>query len=285
MTAWKTMAKLGVLVVLVAACSHTLPGELVDARMAYVRAARSPGASLVPGDIVDARNALNAAERAYADDGDSQSTRDLAYIAERRAIAAGANAGTARAYQQKQAALADLEETRRAYAAAEQERTRAALSSERQARIVGEKRREEMLASIRDLSTKRSEKGLVLTISGSVLFATNTSVLLPSAQARLRSVANVLKEGKSSILVVGHTDSTGNPDKNQRLSEQRADAVKKFLVQRGVSDDRIRAMGMGGNEPVASNASPEGRADNRRVEIVVEDQKERELEQRRQGQR
>src|SRR5262249_18518637 len=153
-------------------CSHTVPSELHDARTAYERAARSPGASLVPGDMADARNSLNVAERQFSENGDDASTRDLSYVAGRRAIAAGAKAGAARAPQQKQTALADLEQTRRRQAAskaAELEHSKAELAaaqqrveSERQARIVAE----EQLSKIKDLKTERSDRGLIVTISG-----------------------------------------------------------------------------------------------------------------------
>jgi outer membrane protein OmpA-like peptidoglycan-associated protein len=281
-----TKANLGALLAVVATvtvtgCSHTLPHELADARVAYQNAARSPGAPLVPGDMMDARQSLNVAERSFSDSGDDQATRDLAYIAQRRAISAGAKADTAVALKQRQAALAELEQARRAHAeaaASELERTRTRLSaiedqanSERQARIAAEQRMTDALSKIRDLKAEQSARGLVLTISGSVLFASGKSQILPTAQERLRSVAEALKDDQRPILIVGHTDSTGKTDMNQQLSEKRADAVKKFLIQRGIPDERLRTMGMGESEPVASNASPEGRANNRRVEIILED--------------
>jgi outer membrane protein OmpA-like peptidoglycan-associated protein len=270
----------GALVALVGlGCSHTLPQELADARTAYARAAQSPGAPLVPGDMADARSALNAAERQFTDTGGDRATRDLAYIADRRAISAGARAEMARAMQQKQIALADLEAARRmqaARAAAELDRTRSALSSaqqradsERQARIVAEQNEQDVLSKIKDLKTELNDRGLVLTISGQVLFATGKSILLPIAQQRLAAVARALKDDPRTITIVGHTDNTGKKEMNQRLSEDRADAVKKFLAQQGVPESHLKTMGMGETQPISSNASPEGRANNRRVEIVV----------------
>jgi len=73
-----------------------------------------------------------------------------------------------------------------------------------------------------------------------------------------------------NIIVEGHTDSRGSESYNQGLSQRRADAVRNYLVQQGYPGDRIQARGMGKGTPIASNSSSEGRANNRRVEIVIE---------------
>jgi OOP family OmpA-OmpF porin len=71
-------------------------------------------------------------------------------------------------------------------------------------------------------------------------------------------------------LIEGHTDSQGNDQANLALSQARAEAVRQYLVGRGVAQDKVRAVGRGEQQPVATNDSPEGRANNRRVEIVVQ---------------
>ncbi|HHB12864.1 MAG TPA: OmpA family protein, partial [Chromatiales bacterium] len=87
----------------------------------------------------------------------------------------------------------------------------------------------------------------------------------------LDSVAVVLKKYKDTRLrVVGHTDSTGSARYNQLLSQQRAQAVADVLIRDGVPATRITVIGRGENDPIASNATPEGRAQNRRVEILIE---------------
>ena len=113
---------------------------------------------------------------------------------------------------------------------------------------------------------------MVITLSGSVLFETDKSVLLPSAIAKLNDVADALIKGNpdAQITVEGHTDSTGTRDHNMVLSQQRAEAVKGALTARGVAADRIKTVGVGPDRPVADNKTPEGRADNRRVEIVID---------------
>ena len=111
---------------------------------------------------------------------------------------------------------------------------------------------------------------MVITLSGSVLFASNKDTLLPAAKERLGQVADALKtQDDHKIVVEGHTDSQGSADLNQGLSDRRAQSVVTFLVSRGVPADKIRAEGLGPTRPVADNGTAEGRANNRRVEIIV----------------
>jgi outer membrane protein OmpA-like peptidoglycan-associated protein len=111
---------------------------------------------------------------------------------------------------------------------------------------------------------------MVITLSGSVLFASNKDALLPGAQDRLGMVADALKtQDDREIIVEGHTDSQGSADSNQGLSERRARSVATFLISRGVRGDQIRSAGLGLSKPIADNGTAEGRANNRRVEIIV----------------
>jgi outer membrane protein OmpA-like peptidoglycan-associated protein len=121
-------------------------------------------------------------------------------------------------------------------------------------------------------SVKQESRGMVITLSGSVLFASNESTLLPAAVLKLNDVAEALVKGNpdANITIEGHTDSQGSHDYNVNLGQKRADAVKAQLVSRGVASDRIKAVGIGPDRPVADNRSAEGRANNRRVEIVVD---------------
>ncbi|NRD49250.1 OmpA family protein [Corallococcus exiguus] len=146
------------------------------------------------------------------------------------------------------------------------------LEQERQARLQAEQRASQALTRLQDENVKVREeaRGTVVTLSGSVLFATNATELLPAARDRLSEVATALKEAKNPLLIEGHTDSRGAEGYNDQLSERRAESVRNFLVNQGVPQDRIQVRGMGENRPVASNSTAEGRANNRRVEIVVE---------------
>lgn len=118
--------------------------------------------------------------------------------------------------------------------------------------------------------TRLENGGIQLNMPGNVSFPTNQYQLLPSFYDTLDSVAIVLKEySKTAIQVTGHTDSTGSFEHNQQLSERRAESVKSYLASQGVASNRLHSNGYGPRYPVASNATAEGRAANRRVEIQI----------------
>ena len=109
-----------------------------------------------------------------------------------------------------------------------------------------------------------------LVMKDSVLFDFNSYQLKPEAKEMLRRVAKTLNENPDTVIVVvGYTDSTGNFDYNVKLSEKRAEAVRNELVLNGVDPTRILVFGCGPKHPIAPNDTPEGRALNRRVEILV----------------
>ena len=116
---------------------------------------------------------------------------------------------------------------------------------------------------------------MVITLTGNVLFASGKSELLPGAQVKLNEVAEALKSQKDrDITIEGHTDNQGNQQSNLDLGQHRADSVRSYLISRGVEGQRITATGIGQTRPVADNSTAEGRANNRRVEIIVSPPKE-----------
>ena len=111
---------------------------------------------------------------------------------------------------------------------------------------------------------------LIVTMPQDILFAVDSSTVNSALRGDLLTVANSLKEyPQSRVQVIGHTDNTGSAAYNQGLSERRANAVSDVLMSGGVSFNRIESFGRGEDRPVASNLTPEGRAQNRRVEIVI----------------
>lgn len=111
---------------------------------------------------------------------------------------------------------------------------------------------------------------LVVTLPQDILFATDSFAVRPDLQRDLRAVANNLQAyPDTTIQIVGHTDNTGAAAYNQTLSERRANAVADVLLEAGTPIGRITTVGRGEDQPVASNLSPEGKAQNRRVEIVI----------------
>ncbi|ODU44749.1 OmpA family protein [uncultured Aquimonas sp.] len=119
--------------------------------------------------------------------------------------------------------------------------------------------------------TARSEaRGQVMTISGDA-FASGQSQLRAEARENLQKIIDLINANPgASVLIEGHTDSQGSANLNQVLSQRRAEAVRDALIQQGVDGGRLRAVGLGKDRPVADNGSAEGRARNRRVEVVVE---------------
>ena len=120
------------------------------------------------------------------------------------------------------------------------------------------------------VSVTRHGDNITLNMPGNITFATDSADVRPSFTQVLASVAMVLKEYPKTIIeVAGHTDSTGSDRYNQLLSERRAESVARVLRQQGVTDDRMVVRGYGKNYPIASNATAQGREQNRRVELTL----------------
>lgn len=288
---------IGVTVLLLVACSHQPSKQLVDARNAYQAAASGPAGTQAPADLYEARKVLERADAEFAANGNSPYTHDLAYIAERKAQLATANArilSERQRYEQLTRQAQNLKEQRFSATRRDLEQTRQRLEEERRAadesaQLLASREREleaerqaraqvedKLDKAMKDLSTvaavKEEQRGTVITLSGSVLFAPSQSTLLSSAQGRLDQVAESLKDGIDGqrITVEGHTDSVGSAAANDQLSALRAHAVREYLIQRGVPAGQITARGFGESRPLTDNSTPENRANNRRVEIVIE---------------
>jgi outer membrane protein OmpA-like peptidoglycan-associated protein len=295
-------------VAFVAGCATVAPNELINARLAYQHASDGPAEQLAPVELHKAHEALVLAEKSFQKEPDSYKTKDLAYAAQRKSELAGAIGVMAAdkaskdkanvAFQNKQTEIVkqgkqDLSDSEKQTAEARAEIDKQAALKEakeksdaelqmQQSEIAkqtkqdlsdSEKRTADALAALAQIAAvKEEERGLVITLSGSVLFQSAKSTLLPSAQVKLDQVANALLAvvPARNLIVEGHTDSQGSTSYNQDLSQRRADAVRDYLVQKGYPADRIQALGKGKGSPIADNASPEGRANNRRVEIVIE---------------
>jgi outer membrane protein OmpA-like peptidoglycan-associated protein len=266
-------------------CGAATPQELTLARTAYERASRGPASEFNPAGLHSAKETLDVAEHSFSEEGDSQETKDLAYAAERRSQTAEARADQLRSMKYKDEVVARMHASDVAQVqitSAELGRTRAQLGTqgeqlknEQKLREEAEKRASAATSALLGFATVKQEpRGLVITLSGSVLFASDKSELLPAAQRRLNDVADTLnkQDSEAKMVVEGHADSQGAAQHNQDLSQRRAESVRTYLVSHGVSPDRISAQGFGVSRPVSDNTSAEGRANNRRVEIVVQGQ-------------
>lgn len=135
-----------------------------------------------------------------------------------------------------------------------------------------DRQEEELRQSTRGTGIEVDRRGddIVLNMPSSVTFGFDSSDLTNSARNALNDVAQILTQYTDTrVNIAGHTDSTGNADYNQRLSERRAEAVGNYLAQSGVTRNRLNMTGYGQTQPVASNATEDGRAQNRRVEITL----------------
>lgn len=274
----------------IAACATPKPTkELSEARSAYSEAQKSSAAKLVPDRVLSAKQALDRAESAFQEEPGSFEEKSLAYLAHREALMAMTLAGQAEAtksiedadveYKQLQDDYRKLSRKELADREAKLEKARRELEAkgteldkERAARIAAESKYQAAMRSLEEIAKVREEsRGMVITLSGAVLFTSGRSELLPIAREKLDKVAEVLQEQdpNKKFVVEGYTDSVGTEENNRRLSQDRADMVRNHLVSRGVPASQITAIGKGESSPVADNKSPEGRANNRRVEIVV----------------
>ena len=137
-----------------------------------------------------------------------------------------------------------------------------------------DKQKKELEASLPEeavVETINEGEALKVTFDSGILFATNSSTVTAASKSALRNLATSLNDNPDTdIKIVGHTDSTGKVDYNQTLSEKRAKSVYDYLMEdQGISSTRMTFEGKGIHEPVADNATPEGRAKNRRVEILI----------------
>jgi len=135
---------------------------------------------------------------------------------------------------------------------------------------IGEISKFDIATASTDDIAKALEKDGKVVISGGILFETDSAKLAPSATDLVRRISEVMKQNPNlKISVVGYTDSTGEYNYNIQLSERRAKAFADALIKDGVAANRLTAVGVGPQSPVATNDTPEGRAQNRRVELVV----------------
>jgi outer membrane protein OmpA-like peptidoglycan-associated protein len=128
----------------------------------------------------------------------------------------------------------------------------------------------ELEQNIPGATVTRVGEGIAVTFASGLLYDFDSDVVRPTAAQNLKALAASLdKYPNTDILVVGHTDATGSDSYNQGLSERRARAAQNYLVGEGVAPVRLRATGRGETEPIASNDTETGQAQNRRVEVAI----------------
>jgi len=249
-----------------------------------------------------AQRERDALDRAQAERARAQDERDRAQAERERALAeeskrrqAELDAQTAvagraaaererleieRSRQEALKAQADAEQARAAAEAAKQaaDAAKAAADADAQQARTQVQQAEQEKNALRErlreqlsviLETRETARGLIVNVSD-VLFDTGSATLKPGAREKLARVAGILASHPDLMIEIeGHTDSVGGDDYNQHLSERRAESVRAYLVQQKIPSRAVGAEGFGESRPVASNATPAGRQQNRRVELVV----------------
>lgn len=234
---------------LAAGCASTPNADVQRATTAYEQIAKDTDVgryASVP--LYEAKKDLDRAIALEAD-GESEEASHVAGLAETRMNIARteATAGKAR------------DETQALYAEREKVQLEAATARARQA--------EQTLA---ELQAQPTDRGMVVSLGGDVLFNTGQSTLSPGAQSQLSRVKQFLENSpEREVVVEGHTDSAGGEDYNLALSQRRADAVANYLVQGSISPSRVATRGMGESLPKVSNETAAGRQQNRRVDLVI----------------
>jgi outer membrane protein OmpA-like peptidoglycan-associated protein len=129
---------------------------------------------------------------------------------------------------------------------------------------------EKLAQELEGAKVSRVGEGIAVTFDSGILFPFDSAELLPDARVNLQKLADQLRsEPRSEVMIVGHTDSQGTDSYNQELSERRARAAVGYLASQGVDRQRLRPSGRGEEEPIETNASEDGRQQNRRVEVAI----------------
>jgi outer membrane protein OmpA-like peptidoglycan-associated protein len=278
--------------------SRPPPKSLLDARAELATAKGGLAGQLDPTDVHAAELALQKAESAWSSAPDDLNTNDLIVIAQRRAQIAQAEAASLKAQQDVEAAKRDLQDVlssqlKSARGQLDQTKqnldqtkqtlnqTQSALQQQQAAAAEQARKLAELEAKLKDArdtiakiaAVKDDDRGMVITLSGEVLFKTGKWDLKAGAMAKLDQIAEALRGKEQPIVVLGFTDNVGTRENNMDLSQKRANSVREYLVSRGIPADLVTGQGKGPDDPINDNTSVEGRAANRRVEIVVQPKK------------
>ena len=220
------------------------------------------------------------AERARREMGKARDEAEIARMKAGKAMSEAEQARMAAAADAEKAAIAKREaEQARMAAAADAEKAAIAKRQAEQAKSVAEEEAAKaarakaeadvLMRELSELKAQQTERGIVLTI-GDVLFATGKADLSSDANRSVATLAEFLKKyPKRDVLIEGHTDSVGKDDYNMVLSRKRADSVKYKLMEDGIEAGRIATVGYGKKFPLASNDTKAGKAQNRRVEVII----------------
>ncbi len=235
--------------VTLASCAQR-PASLATAQTAIQTARADPDVNTyAPAELDAAQSQLQSANKAWEDGQGRDEAAHRAALASQQVEIARASAEARKAQEQ----IVSLGDQRNKVMRQSAEQQVASLQQQ-----------------LADMKAQQTDRGLVVTV-GDVLFDTGQATLKPGAVNEIVRLAGFLKENPDrAVQIEGHTDSTGSIETNMVLSQRRADAVADTLAAAGVPRTRMVAVGYGPDAPVATNATPAGRQQNRRVEVVIE---------------
>lgn len=235
-------------IVLLSACSGPLPKtqSLLEAEKAYVQAKSDPAVlEYAAPQLEKANKTLQAAALAETE----ESMASLTYIANAEVQTAIQTSETGTATKR----FKDMSNEKDALMAQSLKQKNAQLENK-----------------LTNLEAKQTDRGLMYSL-GSVLFVYGKADLQPGAAKPINQLADFMKQyPKKTMLIEGNTDSTGSASFNQKLSLKRAEFVKNALIQRGIAASRMKAIGLGQSQPIATNTTEAGRQKNRRVDVIIQ---------------
>jgi len=270
------------LTTLVAGCAGTRPASLDRARSSLTQAQQDPAVvRYAPAQLTEAQATMTQAENVWNSEGDREEASHLAYVAEQKARIAVAAAQEKAAEDETQRLRAEREDIRVGARTREAELAHAQAEAATDRAVAATTRAQVLEQELAVLKAQDTERGLVMTLQEGVLFEYDKADLKPRAMRSLEPLTTFLREHPDrTLLIEGHTDSTGRDSYNLELSQRRAEAVRNFLTSQGISVDRILARGYGESYPVTTNTTEAGRQQNRRVEVVIAHQGQRVAERR-----
>ncbi len=274
-------------VAILVGCAASSNSSLTEAHSSYDSASADPQVTnLAALELKQADDSLNKADSALSK-GESKATVDnLAYIAKQQVGVAEETAKRKTAELEVANASAKSDQIRleartaEADAAKQQAAFANDIANQQAAQLeaasANAQRNQALIAQqesqLKELKARKTKRGLVITL-GDVLFSTNKAKLKSGGMRNMTKLADFLKQyPERKVLVEGHTDSTGSKIYNQKLSEERANAVRTALLDMGINSDRIATRGYGEEFPVADNGTAAGRQLNRRIEIIISDE-------------
>lgn len=273
-------------VAILSGCATPHNASLTEAHSSYDSARVDPNvANLAALELKEAGDSLNKADAAFSHGENDTTVNQLAYIAKKQVGIAQevakqksaeltvSNAGARRDQIRLEARTAEADAAIEQVAIikevadwqAEDLAAASAIEDSDKALIFKQE------TQLKELNAQKTKRGMVITL-GDVLFGDNQAHMSSGGTRNVQMLADFLKQYKQlRVMIEGHTDSIGSNDRNQKLSERRASAVKTALVDMGINTDRVITRGYGEAFPVSSNENVSGRQMNRRVEIIFSD--------------